>query len=235
MNKPLLIILGTIAFCLIPASQTFFTVDQREQAIVLFLGQPIGEIKGPGLHIKMPVLQEVKTFDTVGKGKAYKLSDNSKKRLREVLLTQSEKLRDIIKKYDESTLVKAIGFNAGEYGLATFAVMSKNTDLDKKILKKTFDKVNNDLNHYECEVEKCQWVKVNETDIKLNIKSNRFVYSMVRSLVGTMVDIGSGKLDEHYLKIALDKKDRNLCSRIAPANGLFFEKAYFNSNYRILN
>jgi len=98
----------------------------------------------------------------------------------------------------------------------------------------TFSKVNNDLNHYLCEVERCKWTRINETDIKLNIKSNRFVYSMVRSLVGTMVSIGSGKLESNYIKISLDKKDRNLCSRIAPANGLFFKRAYFNSEYRIL-
>ncbi len=98
----------------------------------------------------------------------------------------------------------------------------------------TYSKVNNDLNHYECILEKCDWIKINETDIKLNIKSNRFVYSMVRSLVGTLVDIGSGKMGVDYLKNSLLKKDRSLCSTIAPANGLFFEKAYFNSEYKIL-
>ena len=98
----------------------------------------------------------------------------------------------------------------------------------------TYSKVNNDLNHYVCELEKCEWTQMNETDIKLNIKSNRFVYSMVRSLVGTMVDIGSGKLPVDYLYDSLMKKDRSLCSTIAPANGLFFEKAYFNSDYSIL-
>lgn len=98
----------------------------------------------------------------------------------------------------------------------------------------TFSKVNNDLNHYVCELEVCEWEQINDTDIKLNIKSNRFVYSMVRSLVGTMIDIGSGKLAPDYLKNALDRTDRRLCSKIAPANGLFFEKAYFNSEYSIL-
>lgn len=70
----------------------------------------------------------------------------------------------------------------------------------------TYSKVNNDLNHYVCELEKCEWTQMNETDIKLNIKSNRFVYSMVRSLVGTMVDIGSGKLPVDYLYDSLMKK-----------------------------
>lgn len=98
----------------------------------------------------------------------------------------------------------------------------------------TFSKINNDLNHYVCEVEYCQWERINETDIKLSIKSNRFVYSMVRSLVGTMIDIGYGKLPTTYLRESLELKDRTKSSKLAPANGLFFERAYFNEKFRIL-
>ena len=63
MNKPLLIILAILAVGLVGASQIFFIVDQREQAIVLQLGQPVGDINGPGLHIKIPVIQTVQYFD----------------------------------------------------------------------------------------------------------------------------------------------------------------------------
>ena len=63
MNKPLLIILALVAVGLIAASQIFYVVDQREQAIVLQLGQPVGEVKGPGLHGKIPVIQTVQYFD----------------------------------------------------------------------------------------------------------------------------------------------------------------------------
>ena len=44
-------------------SQTLFTVDQREQALVLQLGNPVGEPRTPGLHFKIPIIQEVKRFD----------------------------------------------------------------------------------------------------------------------------------------------------------------------------
>lgn len=64
MNKPLLIILAVLAVGLIGASQVFFIVDQREQAIVLQLGQPVGDINGPGLHVKIPVIQTVQYFDS---------------------------------------------------------------------------------------------------------------------------------------------------------------------------
>ena len=63
MNKPLLIILAIVAVGFIGASQIFFIVDQREQAIVLQLGEPVGDVKGPGLHAKIPVIQAVQYFD----------------------------------------------------------------------------------------------------------------------------------------------------------------------------
>ena len=63
MNKGFLIILAVLAVGLIGASQIFFIVDQRAQAIVLQLGEPVGDVKGPGLHLKIPVIQNVQYFD----------------------------------------------------------------------------------------------------------------------------------------------------------------------------
>ena len=63
MNKILLSSLGVVALGLILASQAFFTVEQTEQAIVLQLGQPKGAPRGPGLHTKIPFIQDVRTFD----------------------------------------------------------------------------------------------------------------------------------------------------------------------------
>lgn len=52
-----------LALGAIIGSQALFTVDQREQALVLQLGQPVGDIKGPGLHFKIPVIHSVRRFD----------------------------------------------------------------------------------------------------------------------------------------------------------------------------
>ena len=54
----IILILGAVV-----ASQSIFTVDQREQALVLQLGNPVGEPRSPGLHFKIPLIQEVKRFD----------------------------------------------------------------------------------------------------------------------------------------------------------------------------
>lgn len=52
-----------LGFAMIALSQTLFIVDETEQAIVLQLGQPVGDLRGPGLHFKLPLVQEVRTFD----------------------------------------------------------------------------------------------------------------------------------------------------------------------------
>lgn len=53
-----------LALVFIGGSQSVFTVDQREQVLLLQLGQPIGEIRQPGLHFKIPFIQDVRRFDS---------------------------------------------------------------------------------------------------------------------------------------------------------------------------
>ena len=53
----------SLAVVFVIASQALFTVDEREQALVFQFGRPVGDVKGPGLHFKIPVIQDVRTFD----------------------------------------------------------------------------------------------------------------------------------------------------------------------------
>ena len=55
------IVLAFIA--LVAGFQTVYTVDQTEKAIVLQLGKPTGDTKEPGLHAKIPFVQNVVYFD----------------------------------------------------------------------------------------------------------------------------------------------------------------------------
>jgi membrane protease subunit HflC len=46
------------------ASQALFTVDQTQQAIVIQLGKPLEGVYGPGLHFKIPFIQQVVNFES---------------------------------------------------------------------------------------------------------------------------------------------------------------------------
>lgn len=63
MSKKLFSIL-TIGFLgVLLLSQSVFTVHQTQRALILQLGKPLGESLAPGLHFKMPFIQNVLYFD----------------------------------------------------------------------------------------------------------------------------------------------------------------------------
>ena len=59
------VVVGAVVFflCLVTASQTVYVVDQTETAIVLQLGKPVAGPMAPGLHVKIPFIQNVVDFD----------------------------------------------------------------------------------------------------------------------------------------------------------------------------
>lgn len=62
MRKPILIII-LIILALVLLSQTFYTVDEKSQAIVLQMGEYKRTVTKAGLHAKIPFIQSVKTLD----------------------------------------------------------------------------------------------------------------------------------------------------------------------------
>lgn len=57
-------VVALIAFLgLLLVTQSAFIVDETERAIVLQLGKPVGQTKQPGLHFKLPFVQNVLFFD----------------------------------------------------------------------------------------------------------------------------------------------------------------------------
>jgi membrane protease subunit HflC len=65
MKKSSLAILGIVLVIGgIAASSALFTVHQTQQALILQFGNPIRVVREPGLHIKMPFLQEAEYYDS---------------------------------------------------------------------------------------------------------------------------------------------------------------------------
>lgn len=61
-NNPL-VYLAVVVVLVLVGSQSFFTVHQTQKALVLQLGDPIDAIYGPGIHFKLPFIQNVLYFD----------------------------------------------------------------------------------------------------------------------------------------------------------------------------
>ncbi len=66
-----------------------------------------------------------------------------------------------------------------------------------------------------------------ENDLRVfTIEANRFVYTMVRSIAGTLIDIGRGRITESMTKL-LAAKDRRRAGMTAPACGLVLDKVLY--------
>lgn len=63
--------------------------------------------------------------------------------------------------------------------------------------------------------------------LKIRIEANAFLRHMVRSIVGTLVDIGRGKVTPSNMRDILALKDRSSAGITAPARGLFLEKVLY--------
>ena len=63
--------------------------------------------------------------------------------------------------------------------------------------------------------------------IEFVIEGNSFLRNMIRIIVGTLLTIGLGRLDENAIPDIINGKDREKAGRTAPAQGLFLEKVYY--------
>ncbi len=63
--------------------------------------------------------------------------------------------------------------------------------------------------------------------IKITAEADGFLRHMVRNIVGTLVEVGRGKMEPERVKEILEAKDRRLAGPTAPPQGLFLEKVFY--------
>jgi tRNA pseudouridine38-40 synthase len=66
-----------------------------------------------------------------------------------------------------------------------------------------------------------------KTLIRFTIEANSFLKHMVRNIVGTLVEIGRGKMDIEEFKKVIEAKDRTKAGPAAPAHGLFLREVKY--------
>ena len=83
----------------------------------------------------------------------------------------------------------------------------------------SFAKLHSENYTNNCEVYIANWKK-DETSLVFTIKANRFLRNMVRAIVGTLIEVGEGKISFSDIETILLFKDRAKAGYSVPANGL---------------
>jgi tRNA pseudouridine38-40 synthase len=87
----------------------------------------------------------------------------------------------------------------------------------------SFSKLNPEVQNKNCEVFEARWRKEKNLFI-FYIEANRFLYGMVRAIVGTLLKAYSSESAIEYLENVFAKKNRDAAADAVPSKGLFLYK-----------
>ena len=101
-----------------------------------------------------------------------------------------------------------------------------------------FSKVNTDVNTFNCVIFEANWTrgnpeasgKQNGNKLIFTIAADRFLRNMVRAIVGTMINIGIGKISLADFEKIIDSKDRSQAGFSVPAHGLYLTKIEYKKD-----
>lgn len=84
----------------------------------------------------------------------------------------------------------------------------------------SFSKLHTDVKTNNCRIMKARWVKEGDLWV-FEIQADRFLRNMVRAIVGTLYDVGRGRLSVEGFCRVIEEKDRCKAGTSAPGNALF--------------
>ena len=108
------------------------------------------------------------------------------------------------------------------YGQLDFGLMNKAANVLMEYEDFTsFSKSNTDTKTNNCTITCARWDRVEDGKWRFTITANRFLRNMVRAIVGTLVDVGRGKISIEQMRHIIEAKDRCQAGDSVPGNALF--------------
>jgi tRNA pseudouridine38-40 synthase len=87
----------------------------------------------------------------------------------------------------------------------------------------SFSKLHSDVRTNLCTIFSADWIK-GDNRLIFTIRADRFLRNMVRAIVGSMIEVGRGKINLKEFEGIILAKDRCSAGKSAPAKGLFLEQ-----------
>ncbi len=91
----------------------------------------------------------------------------------------------------------------------------------------TFCKAGSDVKTTFCDVRTAKWVETAPGEWYFEITADRFLRNMVRAVVGTLVDVGRGRLSLEDFRKAVEAHRRSAARESMPAHALFLEEVTY--------
>lgn len=92
----------------------------------------------------------------------------------------------------------------------------------------SLSKLHTDVKTNICTISRAEWVQESENSWYFEITADRFLRNMVRSTVGTLLEVGWDKITPNSIPDILAAKDRGAAATSVPAHGLFLFKIEYD-------
>lgn len=86
----------------------------------------------------------------------------------------------------------------------------------------SFSKLHTEVKTNNCKIYLAEWTQSGKK-VVFTVKADRFLRNMVRALVGTMLEVGIGKISLDEFRMIIEQKDRSAAGLSVPAHGLFLK------------
>ena len=90
-----------------------------------------------------------------------------------------------------------------------------------------FCKAHADVKTTLCHITAAEWHQTSPSTWYFEITANRFLRNMVRAVVGTLIDVGRGRLSLDDFRKVIEGKRRTEAGESMPANALFLEDVQY--------
>lgn len=91
---------------------------------------------------------------------------------------------------------------------------------------RSFCRTKADVEHHRCTILAASWFQEGDL-LRFTVRADRFLHGMVRTLVGTMVDVGRGYTSLADFTSIVESRDRTAAGMAAPAKGLVLESVTY--------
>ncbi len=92
----------------------------------------------------------------------------------------------------------------------------------------TFAKLGSNNTNNICHIFRAEWIEIECGMLVFVFRANRFLRNMVRAVVGTLVDVGRGKITPEEFADIVASRNLSRSSSSAPAAGLFLTDVSYN-------
>ena len=90
----------------------------------------------------------------------------------------------------------------------------------------SFSKLHTQVKTNKCKIQEAKWFVDNDL-LVFRITADRFLRNMVRAIVGTLLEVGKGRMSLDEFRQTIEKKDRCAAGESVPAQALFLEEVEY--------